>query len=66
MKHAVLFPGQGSQFVGIGADLFDELPDLLGGAADEALGWSLRRLCLDEAAATTGEAIVLDGGTTSR
>jgi len=46
MNHAVLFPGQGSQFVGMGADLFDAMPDLLG-AADDALGWSLRRLCLD-------------------
>jgi [acyl-carrier-protein] S-malonyltransferase len=42
-----LFPGQGSQFVGMGADLFDAMPGLLGDAADEALGWSLRRMCLD-------------------
>ena len=47
MSHAVLFPGQGSQFVGMGADLFDAMPDLLGDAADEALGWSLRGVCLD-------------------
>ena len=47
MNHAVLFPGQGSQFVGMGFDLFDAMPELLGAAADEALGWSLRRLCLD-------------------
>jgi [acyl-carrier-protein] S-malonyltransferase len=44
---AVLFPGQGSQFVGMGADLFEARPDLLGDAADEVLGWSLRRLCLE-------------------
>lgn len=47
MTYAVLFPGQGSQFVGMGADLFDARPDLLGARADEILGWSLRSLCLD-------------------
>ncbi|HUG74856.1 MAG TPA: acyltransferase domain-containing protein, partial [Acidimicrobiia bacterium] len=47
MSLAVLFPGQGSQHVGMGGDLFDARPDLLGEAADEVLGWSLRRLCLD-------------------
>jgi [acyl-carrier-protein] S-malonyltransferase len=47
MSVAVLFPGQGSQHVGMGAELFDSRPDLLGGAADEILGWSLRDLCLD-------------------
>jgi [acyl-carrier-protein] S-malonyltransferase len=45
--YAVLFPGQGSQFVGMGADLFAARPDLLGDAADEILGWSLRTLCLE-------------------
>ncbi len=40
-RYAVLFPGQGSQFVGMGADVFAAHPDLLGAAADEALGWSL-------------------------
>lgn len=46
MHHAVLFPGQGSQAVGMGADLFEARPDLLGEAADEVLGWSLRDTCL--------------------
>jgi [acyl-carrier-protein] S-malonyltransferase len=47
MSVAVLFPGQGSQFVGMGAELFDRHPDLLGDSADEVLGWSLRTVCLD-------------------
>ncbi len=47
MPFAVLFPGQGSQFVGMGEELFDARPDLLGDRADEILGWSLRSLCLD-------------------
>lgn len=47
MRFAVLFPGQGSQDVGMGAELFDARPDLLGEAADESLGWSLRDTCLN-------------------
>lgn len=46
MSFAVLFPGQGSQFVGMGEALFDERPDLLGERSDEILGWSLREMCL--------------------
>lgn len=45
MQYAVLFPGQGSQSVGMGADVFAMRPDLLGSAADEALGWSLASVC---------------------
>ena len=44
MSYAGLFPGQGSQSVGMGADVFAQRPDLLGGAAEATLGWSLERL----------------------
>lgn len=47
MQYAVLFPGQGSQSVGMGADLFEMRPDLLGSAANEVLGWSLAELCAE-------------------
>lgn len=46
MSFAVLFPGQGSQVVGMGEGLFDERRDLLGDRSDEILGWSLREMCL--------------------
>jgi [acyl-carrier-protein] S-malonyltransferase len=45
MRYAVLFPGQGSQSVGMGADVFATRPDLLGPIADEVLGWSLDEIC---------------------
>ncbi len=44
---AVLFPGQGSQEVGMGADLFDRHPEILGTTSDRILGWSLREVCVD-------------------
>jgi [acyl-carrier-protein] S-malonyltransferase len=47
MRFAVLFPGQGSQQVGMGEELFEARPDLLGSTADEILGWSLRDVCLN-------------------
>lgn len=47
MGIAVLFPGQGSQTVGMGVDVFAIYPDLLGATANEILGWSLRDMCLE-------------------
>ncbi len=41
----LLFPGQGAQFVGMGADVFSKRPDLVGPPADSILGWSLEELC---------------------
>jgi [acyl-carrier-protein] S-malonyltransferase len=46
VSYAVLFPGQGSQFVGMGSDLFETRPDLVGQAADDILGFSLEEVCL--------------------
>lgn len=42
-----VFPGQGSQMVGMGKDLFDEFPDLVA-IADEILGYSIKELCLED------------------
>ena len=47
MTLAAIFPGQGSQTIGMGADLFDRFPDWLE-TADRILGYSLRRLCLED------------------
>ncbi|HEX5630486.1 MAG TPA: ACP S-malonyltransferase, partial [Acidimicrobiia bacterium] len=46
MGYGLLFPGQGSQSVGMGADLFAAMPTMLGESADAVLGWSLRTMCL--------------------
>jgi trans-AT polyketide synthase, acyltransferase and oxidoreductase domains len=44
MARAWLFPGQGSQRRGMGAELFDSYPDLIS-AADDILGYSVRQAC---------------------
>ncbi|MFF6946940.1 acyltransferase domain-containing protein, partial [Streptomyces lavendulae] len=44
--HVVMFPGQGVQRRGMGADLFDRFPETVA-AADEVLGYSIRDLCLE-------------------
>ncbi|MEN8239321.1 MAG: ACP S-malonyltransferase [Actinomycetota bacterium] len=47
MKYAVLFPGQGSQTVGMCADARRERPDLVGPRASEIVGWDINAL-IDE------------------
>ena len=47
MSLICLFPGQGSQFKGMGAELFDRYPDWTA-AADRVLGFSIRELCVDD------------------
>lgn len=42
-----LFPGQGSQAKGMGAELFDRYADWTA-EADRALGYSIRELCVDD------------------
>lgn len=42
-----LFPGQGSQVKGMGAELFDRYPDWTA-EADRVLGYSIRELCVDD------------------
>lgn len=48
-KRAIVFPGQGSQYVGMGKDLAGALPAAkqLFGRADEVLGVPLSRICFD-------------------
>jgi len=45
MSICFIFPGQGSQFVGMCTDLFEKFPEILK-IADKVLGYSLRELCL--------------------
>ncbi|QHC22572.1 ACP S-malonyltransferase [Streptomyces sp. GS7] len=47
MSYVLMFPGQGAQRPGMGAEWFDRFPELTE-AADEILGYSLRDLCVDD------------------
>ncbi|MGA7097806.1 MAG: ACP S-malonyltransferase [Acidimicrobiia bacterium] len=47
MSFGILFPGQGSQQVGMGSDVFESRSDLLGERADRILGFSLMEMCLE-------------------
>ena len=47
MNIAYVFPGQGSQFKGMGADVFNTFPGEVA-QADEILGYSIRSLCVDD------------------
>ena len=47
MSIACLFPGQGSQAKGMGAELFERYPEWTA-EADRILGYSIRELCVDD------------------
>ena len=47
MSTAYVFPGQGSQKKGMGAELFDKFSDLVA-IADQVLGYSIVELCIED------------------
>lgn len=54
MATALLFPGQGSQAKGMGADLFEQFPSLVE-RVDAELGYSIRELCERDPRAELGQ-----------
>ena len=44
---AYIFPGQGSQFKGMGGALFDGFPEITA-KANQVLGYDIKRLCLED------------------
>jgi malonyl CoA-acyl carrier protein transacylase len=46
LKNVIMFPGQGSQFQGMGEDLFKEFPHIVE-AASRVLGYDVKELCLN-------------------
>jgi [acyl-carrier-protein] S-malonyltransferase len=56
-RYAIVFPGQGSQFVGMGADLCAALPGARARyeQADDILGFSLSGLCFEGPEETLGD-----------
>lgn len=47
MPKLYVFPGQGSQFIGMGKELFKKFPEMVKNA-DEILGYSIQELCLQD------------------
>jgi trans-AT polyketide synthase/acyltransferase/oxidoreductase domain-containing protein len=47
MMMVYMFPGQGSQYKGMGKDLFDSFPEEVA-IADAILGYSIQTLCVDD------------------
>src|SRR5688572_23173036 len=54
MSLVCIFPGQGSQSKGMGADLFDRYPEWTT-LADELLGYPIRELCVDDPRGELGQ-----------
>jgi trans-AT polyketide synthase/acyltransferase/oxidoreductase domain-containing protein len=54
MTRIFLFPGQGAQKVGMGADLLDRFAERTA-EADELLGYSIKELCLEDANEVLGQ-----------